>query len=161
MLSFNNDPNLKAAIVAGIEAHEAADEIVHGTYWANGKGCAVGCTLNAFAKATGRDFKHYGDHVVYDEIFGSGGRIIAKLEDRIFEGTSNGFAKTWPARLMRSVPVGRDLSVVWPRFALWLLTEELAPISAKHPKSRAALADVGALYREWCEGTKPSIERWK
>ena len=33
------------------------------------------------------------------------------------------FKPTWPARLMRSVPIGRDLSMVWPKFALWLLTE--------------------------------------
>ena len=87
-------------------------------------GCAVGCTLNAFAKATGREFS-YDDHAAGDEIFGDGGRIIATLEDRIFEGMSNGSDETWPARLMRFCSDRAATCVMGrPKFALWLLTEE-------------------------------------
>jgi hypothetical protein len=50
--------------------------------------------------------------------------------------------------------------MIWPRFALWLLTEEL-PQFTRRAASTAALAEVAVLYREWCEsGKNPNCERW-
>ena len=43
--AFRNDPKLKAKYLERVMAHEKADEIIQGIYWQDGKGCAVGCTL--------------------------------------------------------------------------------------------------------------------
>lgn len=51
MLTFNNDPKIKEHYVNRVRMHQAADEIVQGTTWENGKGCAVGCTLHQYSHA--------------------------------------------------------------------------------------------------------------
>jgi hypothetical protein len=147
MLAYHNDPTQKDAILAKLSAHRLADELVKGQYWENGKGCAVGCTIES------------GNHAEYEPRFGIP-RILARLEDRIFEGLPNGSAKEWPEQFMGAIRPGADLSMVWPRFALWLLTEEL-PQFAKREKTKLALSEVGVLYREWCETAKnPEPHRW-
>src|SRR5580700_4309029 len=125
MLAYHSDPAQKDAILAKLSAHRLADELVKGQYWENGKGCAVGCTIES------------GNHAEYEPRFGIP-RILARLEDRIFEGLPNGSAKEWPEQFMGAIRPGADLSMVWPRFALWLLTEEL-PQFAKREKTKLAL----------------------
>lgn len=78
-----------------------------------------------------------------------------RAADRIIAGTYGGGAN----KFLKGCAVGADLTMVWPRFALWLLSEEV-PKHTKRAKSLAALSDVAALYREWCEGTKPTNDRW-
>ena len=108
MLSFHNDSKIKATYLARVQAHALADEIIHGAYWQEGKGCAVGCTI------------HGSDHAKYETELGIP-RILARLEDRIFEGLANAESKTFPSRFLSAIPVGADLSMVWPKFAAWLL----------------------------------------
>lgn len=45
ILAFFGDPKIKAKYLRRVKAHYKADEIIKGTYWENGKGCAVGCTI--------------------------------------------------------------------------------------------------------------------
>ena len=148
MLAYHNDESIKTAILARLRAHREADEIVKGQYWKNGKGCAVGCAL------------HSGEHAEYETRFGIP-RVLAHLEDRLFEKMSNAKAQEWPERFMGAIRVGSDLAMVWPRFALWLLDEFIPPAHVGGPESTAALAGVVALYREWCEtGKCPARDRW-
>lgn len=44
LIAYHGDESVKAAIIAQLERHKAADELVKGPYWDGGKGCAVGCT---------------------------------------------------------------------------------------------------------------------
>ena len=111
--AYHGDPAAKAAIIAQLEAHRAADQLVRGQYWESGKGCAVGCTL------------HSGNHAEYEPRFGIP-VALAHLEDRIFEGLPNARAMLWPVEFMASIPVGADLSRVQWQFLHWLLTEEAA-----------------------------------
>jgi hypothetical protein len=39
MIAYHNDETIKSAIMAHLAEHRAADEIIKGTYWENGKGC--------------------------------------------------------------------------------------------------------------------------
>lgn len=41
LLSYHGDKAVKAKYLRRVRAHEKADEIVKGTYWQNGKGCAA------------------------------------------------------------------------------------------------------------------------
>ena len=73
MLSFHNDPAIKAKYLDRVKAHAKADRLIQGTGWKGGKGCAVGCTLEAY------------DHSLYPIELGLP-EWLARLEDRIFEG---------------------------------------------------------------------------
>lgn len=57
MKAFHGDLKIKEKYLVRIRAHAAADEIVKGQYWEDGKGCAVGCTI------------HSNDHSLYPKLF--------------------------------------------------------------------------------------------
>lgn len=60
-----------------------------------------------------------------------------------------------------AIPAGADLSMVWPRFALALLTDPESPVTkASTAWVSPAIAGVADLYREWVAGEKPALERW-
>jgi hypothetical protein len=40
LLAFHSDPEIKKKYVARVMEHQKLDEIIQGTYWAAGKGCA-------------------------------------------------------------------------------------------------------------------------
>ena len=110
--AFHGDKRIKAQYLARLRAHAAADEIIHGKYWSNGKGCAVGCTV------------HSGSHAAYETELGIP-IMLARLEDRIFEGLDNSESKQFPLTFLSAIRPGADLSRVGWKFLYWLLTEEL------------------------------------
>lgn len=126
MLSFHSDPAIKASYLARVAGHADADEIVKGQYWEHGKGCAVGCTIHGEA------------HESFEQELGVP-RMLAWLEDVIFEGLPNRLAKTWPERFLSSIAPGRDLSPVGWRFLHWLLTES-GLSEFDHPLIKAEVA---------------------
>ena len=150
MKSFHGDPKIKETYLTRIRAHAAADEIIKGKYWENGKGCAVGCTV------------HSSDHAAYEEELGIP-RILARLEDGIFESLPNDLAMTWPVRFLEAVPVGVDLSLVWPKFAVWMLNDsEYGVIRfANSERTIKAIQTVVDLYQKKIDGISVSDEQWK
>lgn len=160
MLAFHGNETIKINILNGLAVHRAADEIVQGQYWENGKGCAVGCTLESIRLMKGLDAIDHSSHALAETETGIP-RILWRLEDRIFEGLPNKLAKDWPEQFTSAIRPGADLTMIWPRFALWILSEELPQYVTKRPKAAAAIADVAALYKEWCDTCKnPDAERW-
>jgi hypothetical protein len=141
MRAFHDSQELKDFYLDRVRAHAAADRLIQGTGWEHGKGCAVGCTLEAY------------DHGRYPIEVGIP-RVLAHLEDRIFEGLPRAEAMTWPLRFLSAIAAGADLALVWPRFAVWLLEEELA--KWRTPQSDA----VAALYRRRIAGDEPSDAEW-
>ena len=81
--AFFGDPAIKAKYMARLEAHAAADNIIQGTGWEDGKGCAIGCTFEDY------DHTKYVTELNLPEALGC-------LEDRIFEGLANAEAKPMP-----------------------------------------------------------------
>ena len=114
------DADLSTAVLAELQYHYDHDEIIKGRYWEAGKGCAVGCILKN------------DNHMEYETEFGIP-VMLAKLEDRIFEGLPNGQSKAWPQLFMfTALSVGKTrkermklLQLVGWRFLYWLLKEEL------------------------------------
>ena len=49
LLAFHNSPSIKAKYLDRIRIHAMQDEIIHGKYWENGKGCAWGARSTAEA----------------------------------------------------------------------------------------------------------------
>ncbi len=140
----------KPTFLAELAEHAAQDRIVQGRYWENGKGCAVGCSLHSVQQRLGLDRIAYNDHALFERYLGIP-RILARLEDRIFEGLPPAEARLWPMRFAEAVQPGADLSGVWNQFAPWLLREIVLPaVSDKHPKQRAAIAAVAEGYEtQW------------
>jgi hypothetical protein len=131
MLSYHSDSAIKARYLARVQGHSAADEIIKGQYWEAGKGCAVGCTV------------HGASHEDFERALGIP-RILAWLEDVIFEGLPNRVAKTWPERFLTAIEPGKDLSRVAWRLLHGILTEG-GPDERDHPIVKAAVkqcADV-------------------
>ena len=131
-IAFKDTTITKPAILRQLRAHAAADQIVKGRYWQNGKGCAVGCTI------------HSSKHAEYESRFGIP-QMLARLEDCIFEGLPNDKAKAWPVRFMSAVQPGTDLSCVGWKFLHWLLMDEKVNPGIKHPLVRDTIkqcADV-------------------
>ena len=141
LLAYHNDPDTKLCYLRRVVGHREADELIRGTGWSDGRGCAVGCTLEAY------------DHARYPVELGVP-EVLAYLEDAIFEGLPKSDANAWPELFLDAIPVGADLSLVWPRFAIWLLSVELAEWTS--PESRA----VVALYERRIAGDEPTGLEW-
>ena len=132
MIAYHNKPEIKAAILAQLQAHHDADELVKGQYWQNGKGCAVGCTI------------HGRNHADYEILFGIP-QILAQLEDRIFEGLPNEKAMEWPLRFMRAINPGHDLSLIGWKFLHWILTDEIVNPGINHPLVKDVVAQTAQV----------------
>ena len=149
MRAFHNDPEIKEKYLQRVREHAASDELIHGVYWQDGKGCAVGCTV------------HSAEHIEYEKQLGIP-IILARLEDGIFEGLDNGRAKLWPEQFLSAINVGADLSKVWPVFAHWLLVDPADGIIkfVGTDTTKKSIQVVADLYKRWINGDKPTIDEW-
>ena len=93
MKTFHGDKKIKAKYLKRLKAHAKADEIIQGIGWRNGKGCAVGCTLENY------------EHRQYEVELGIP-EWLAYLEDKIFEGLQKEDAMKFPVQFLSAVPVG-------------------------------------------------------
>jgi hypothetical protein len=159
MKSFHNKPELKEMMLEEVLKHQKADEIIQGSYESRGKYCAVGCSIESLNTRLGKHYSH-GDHSVYETELGIP-KIIARLEDRIFEGLEREKAKMFPLRFIQAVPVGVDLSLVWPKFAIWLLGDEKDGVIkyVETDEQKKIIIDIVELYKRVIAGE--SIESLK
>lgn len=138
MLTFFNDPQLKAALLARLEGHRLADEIVQREYWDYSKGCFIGCAI------------HGDDVLKFEREFGLS-VYVARLGEYFFEALPLEKAKTLPVEIIESVPVGVDSSLVWSHFWHWLVTDTKLGLLRLPLKSNIVdlLKRVDALYATW------------
>jgi hypothetical protein len=154
MQAFHNDPAIKQLYIDRLIRHAQADELVQGTGWKHGKGCAVGCTLEAY------------QHSLYPTELGIL-EEFAHLEDRIFEGLPNDQAMTFPLEFLQAFPVGMTEAsqrmVLW-RFKAWLLTPVvdggLAVVAEGYPDVIAAVERVRRLIDREIAGDVVSRDEW-
>lgn len=145
IIAFTNTTITKPEIIAQLEAHALADEIVKGQYWENGKGCAVGCTI------------HGRDHAEYETLFGIP-QALAHLKDVIFEGLPNDQAKQWPLRFINAVEPGSDLSRVQWHFLHWLLTDEKVNPGINHPSVRSVVKHCADILVPLTKGLPVDVD---
>src|SRR5437870_8939963 len=112
MRAFHNDPAIKEKYLSRVAAHQKADAIIKGRYWKDGKGCAVGCTIE------GDDHKRYETELGIPE-------AIAHVEDFLFEGIPNEEAMLFPKRFIEAIPVGANLSLVPAKLIVFILNDVL------------------------------------
>jgi hypothetical protein len=141
LVAFHGKQETKTKFLERVRAHREADELIKGIYWEKGKGCAVGCTV------------HSDDHGAYEKQLGIP-RVLARLEDGLFEALPNGDAMLWPERFLSAIQPGADLSLIWPRFAVWMLVDEKWGVLqfALTEKSKTSIQAVADGYKSVIEG---------
>jgi len=140
--AFRNDPAVKEYYLARIREHAAHDEIIKGTYWQKGKGCAVGCTI------------HSSSHSHYETCLGIP-TAIAWMQDSIFENLPNADAMVFPEAFLLAIPVGADLSLVMPRMMLWLMSDNTYG-AKRYMENHSSINRVIKLYKDWIETNTPN-----
>lgn len=128
MLSYLNDPAVKAKYQLRFENHRKMDQVIQGTGFdkTSGRGCFVGCTLNGY------DHSRFPVELGWPE-------WLARLADKIFEGISSAEAPQFGTDLLAAVPVGVDLENVQYKLAI-----------ARHTRQIERLADNPEPYAEQC-----------
>ena len=117
--SFNNDKSIKNKYLEKISSRLANATDEGGKYLPGGNASAVELTIGTI------------DYAAY-EIYLGIPLLLARLKDRIFQGLTPELALTWPRRFLEAIPVGVELSSVWPRFAMFLL-EDRSQSGGSHP----------------------------
>jgi hypothetical protein len=112
VLSYHNDPAIKAFHVAQAKHHLAADMLVTGTYGTYGYGMFRGCSIGCMARdidssATNIDDVHktVADHAGWP-------LWLVHLNDVIFEGLPKGSREKFHVQLREAIPVGVNLEPV-------------------------------------------------
>jgi len=153
LLSFHNDPKIKEKYIARVKEHAEHDAIVKGQYWEEGKGCAVGCTIEG------------SDHSKYETELGIPSQI-AYMEDSLFEALPNELAMTFPLRFLEAVPVGADLSLVTAKLMVWQFEDEKYGIKHLKPVQEdkellKVCEDVVDAYKRILNGEEVSDKEWE
>ena len=146
MPAYHGDPAFRDEIISRMKAHAKADELIQGTGWENGKGCAVGCILHEYRHEAGPDAIGWPEDLL-------------RLYDEIFEGLRNGDAKSFAVEAAEAIQAGADLSLVGRRFSLWLLSESGVRDNA-FDDGKAAVDTVISLLQRQLAGDMPSPEEW-
>src|SRR6266446_7819372 len=133
MLSYHNDPALKAKYIARFAAHREADQVIQGLGYENGRGCFVGCTLEQY------------DHELFPVELGWP-EWLAYLADKIFEGLPKSEAPQFGTDLLEAVPVGVDLEPVQYQLAI-----------SRHERQLIRLADNKEPYAEQCRAALQNV----
>jgi hypothetical protein len=136
----------KAMYLARVRAHRETDTLVRGLGWhgETGRGCAIGCTLHSY------------DHAEYERQIGVP-RQVAHLIDWLFEHLpeaegEHGYLR-WPERVLEAIPVGADLSGVYPAWQVRLQTRNLERIGPGDEQWRVACrAAVQGVIDLWAAG---------
>ena len=146
MQAFHNDPLIKEKYLTRVQAHYKADEIIQGQYWENGKGCAVGCTI------------HSSNHKEYESKLGIP-KVIAYLQDTIFEKLPNELAKEFPIQFLSAIKVGADLKNVWNLFVIWQLTNKKYGV-LQYTNDKKVIQDVADILVQDMVSSV-STEKWE
>ncbi len=154
MPTFHGKQELKDQLLSNLHAHQAADEFIQGTYWSDGKGCAVGCSIVDFGGRT-------DDHAEYERLFGIP-RVLAQMEDGIFEGLSVDDSKWWPVAFIKAIPVGVEMDLVFYRFMEWLLIDPVdGVIKYAGDDGKKAITAVGEAMGLVADGADRGLIDWK
>ncbi len=167
LLTYHGDDALKVAFLREIAAHEAADQLIKGTYGRmNGhfRGCAIGCSLHSLNRIQGKpELEKTDAHARIPTELGWP-LWLAYLEDHIFERLPDDLARTWPRRLAEAIPVGAEIpDRVLAQVLRWtLVAETYGCIHATDDvEVKAIVARMGALFDRSIAGDEPSETEWR
>lgn len=117
LLSWHNDPALKAATVAKMKKHREQDELIQGVYQESDsdvpsgyRGCALGCMLPYLDPLPSQPGAGWSYAQCVEEAFGIP-QLVAAIIDRIFESFHDfDGAARFAVESIEAIPVGVDLT---------------------------------------------------
>ena len=148
MLSYHNDENLKALVVAEMKNHQKKDQFIKGAYEklnSKFKGCAIGCTIDSVNKIFGRSYKT-SEHKVFEEALGIP-EWLARLQDSFFENLPVGDNSQFAVDFLSAVPTGVNLEPVKWKFCSFILKEGIDRILLQHNLSEELMDQVVSAMR--------------
>lgn len=156
LIAFKGNANIKFFYQIRLARHLTLGQFVHGCR-TNGKdpdnpefrGSAVGCTL------------HSNDTTQYESELGIP-HVLACLEEGIYEGLPLDEAAHFAARFIEAIPIGADLSGVFPRFMYWLLADrDGGVVRSASERGQVAIENVAALFARQMVGEEVSRHEWQ
>jgi len=148
MLSYHNDENLKALVVAEMKNHQKKDQFIKGAYEklnSKFKGCAIGCTIDSVNKIFGRSYKT-SEHKVFEEALGIP-EWLARLQDSFFENLPVGDNSQFAVDFLSAVPTGVNLEPVKWKFCSFILKEGIDRILLQNNLSEELMDQVVSAMR--------------
>jgi len=144
LIAFHGKQEVKDKYLSRVRQHRKMDHLVQGVTWENGKGCAIGCTLEGY------------NHSSYEKELGIP-IMLAKLEDRIFEGLPNEYAMKWPELFLKNIKPGANLDLVGVKIMLWLLVDETHGVRKyRDTQGKTALDMVADVLGNWIKDGRPN-----
>jgi hypothetical protein len=151
MLTYYNNPELKAAFVANAKRHKALDLLVGGRYYADAaSGCSVGCHARDLPCMTTDE-----PHAMVSAHYGIPEWLV-HLEDVVFEGLEQKAGTGWHVAFAETIPVGVDLSRTLHLLLAWLLSKEVLRGHADQP----TVAAVRDLHLRVISGGTVTKDEW-
>lgn len=136
--AFHGSDAIKQKYVNRVKAHQVLDQIIHGTYWEDGRGCAVGCTI------------HSSDHNAYETELGIPA-WMGYLEDTLFENMSHSKSLDWPRKFLEAIPVGfSDWDQFYHDFCAHVLKTEAKFDHDKYPDVAKAIYKIINMHESSC-----------
>ena len=150
LLSYRAHPAVtKAAFVAEMEAHLAADQIKAGFYWSCGSGCAIGCGIQSILTLHGPNIEEHSDHAAHAAALGIPA-WLSLVQDTLFENLSGPDQQSFPVAFARALPDGGYLSGLYAAWMPWVLREVVLPAAAGDDAVCAIIERVAAgLESNW------------
>ncbi len=137
MQAFHNNILLQKELLDKVQGHYDADEIIHGVYWENGKGCALGCIT------------HSNQHKDLESLYGIP-EWIGRLIDILFEGMDNKYSKEFVLDFVKTITKQSFLGFdnwqhVFHQICLHILENICKHID--HPLVKQSICDIIILHK--------------
>lgn len=129
----------KEEFIKELEWHYEQDNFVQGQYFEDGRGCAVGCSLESISRKKNLEIE-LDDHAQYPKLLGIP-EWLARLEDTIFEGLYKKDAKEWPLRFSKAIEPGQDLEKIKAPFIVYVLESNLERLQDERFKEQKAAVE--------------------
>ena len=159
MRAYHGDPKLKSLMVKEVKWHRDQDLIVQGTYGnsneVGSKFCAVGCAIDSLNRKLGKNLPNQG-HKYLEEELGIP-EALTQLWDSIFEKLPEERALDFPLQFIKAIPVGADLSLVAPKFIVFVLEDCL--VNADDDGKKAIQQTIG-LWLKVIDNKKVTSADW-
>lgn len=114
--AFYGEPLLKSAVLERLREHRRLDQLIQGTYFANGRGCQLGCLTHM----TGKGSADMAEAI--ERMFGIPQPVGYWLEG-MFEGLNRYLCGWWATKSVESMPVGANLGGAIQELISWSLAK--------------------------------------
>jgi len=144
--AYHGSEEVKAKYVNRMKAHIEADELDRGIGFENGRGCAVGCTLNKY------------DHSAFPSELGIP-EWAAYLLDTLHENTSDDVWPTLSLRFLCAIKPGANLEPVRNHIHLFILRRNRERVESLKKLDKAVQAQVIAAIDQCIELHARELQR--